>query len=125
MCSWSVATIFLPEASTPEMGTLDAANLAQEGDEALRWDLLASSHLQRRRPFAAAFPASLGKAERIRTSGRSDLGACEFGLASKLAPGSFAPLFLLPSVQRRVGMLQDRVLILPTQARLTRAPESG
>jgi hypothetical protein len=33
--------------------------------------------------FAAAFPASLGKAERIRTSGRSDLGACEFGRASK------------------------------------------
>jgi len=46
-----VATIFLPEASTPETGTLDAANLAQEDDEALRWDLLASSHLQRRRPF--------------------------------------------------------------------------
>ena len=103
------------------MGTLYAANLAQEGDEVLRRDGILFRHFQRRRPLASRLLIHLreDRADQYQWQGGPWRNG-ELGFASKLALGVLTHPVLLPPVQRRIGALQDRVLILPAKTGLIR-----
>ncbi len=91
------------------MGTLDAANLAQEADELVGGDPLMPSDLQRRCPFRCCLGVQSGKgrADQNQLEGRTR-GDGELGFAPKLALGLVAQVLLLPPVQSRVGVLENR-----------------
>ena len=103
------------------MRTLYPANLAQEGEEVLRRDGILFRHLQRRRPLASRLLIHLrqSRADQYQRQGGAWRNG-KLGFASKLALGVLTHSVLLPPVQRRIGPLQNRVLILPTKAGLIR-----
>ena len=103
------------------MCTLYPANFAQEGKEVLRRDGIPLGHLQCRRPLAGRFLIQLrqGRADQYQRQ-RGAWRNRAFGLASKLALGVLTHSLLFPPVQRRIGALQDRVLIFPTKTGLIR-----